>query len=283
MVALNLACGVYFISNSDWVNVDWEANSPEVQQMNLSKPLRFESEKFDFVYTSHFIEHINYLQAEMLLEECYRVLSPGGVIRIITPDFEKICREYLRQIESGSLQKSEFVEFTLIDQMVRNKPGGESGVWSALSQGNTDLKEFMSFWAGAPVGQRQSESFAKSKLNSLWKNIMRAAKNPQSFKRYLLWRYCKMISMLFPKWFRDQHIAFCRPGERHLYIFDFKSLKELMEKVGFIEIIRSSAGSSISGRSDFLRLDLDSHGNPRKGEESMYIEARKTFNLRDSH
>ena len=33
----------------NWVNVDWEANSSYVQQMNLSKPLRFENEKFDFV------------------------------------------------------------------------------------------------------------------------------------------------------------------------------------------------------------------------------------------
>ncbi len=282
MVALNLACGVYYISNSDWVNIDWEANSSNVQQMNLSKPLRFENEKFDFVYTSHFIEHITYLQAEMLLKECYRVLSPGGIIRIITPDFEKICREYLRQIESGSLQKSEFVKFTLIDQMVRNKPGGESSAWRALSQGNTDLKEFMSLWTGAPVGHRQSKIFAKSRLLLFWKNITRALKNPQSLKRYLLWKYYKMISLLFPKWFRDQHIAFCRPGERHLYLFDFQSLKALMAKVGFTEILRSSAGSSISGRNDFLQLDLDLQGNPRKGEESMYIEARKTINLRDT-
>jgi SAM-dependent methyltransferase len=282
VVALNLACGIYYISNSDWVNVDWEANSSNVQQMNLSKPLRFENEKFDFVYTSHFIEHTTYLQAEMLLKECYRVLSPGGIIHIITPDFEKICREYLRQIESGSLQKSEFVKFTLIDQMVRNKPGGESGAWRALSQGNTDLKEFMSLWAGAPVGHRQSKSFAKSRLLFFWKNITRALKNPHSLKRNALWKYYKMISLFFPKWFRDQHIAFCRPGERHLYLFDFKSLKALMEKVRFTEILRSSAGSSISGRNDFLQLDLDLQGNPRKVEESMYIEARKTINLRDT-
>ena len=146
MVALNLACGVYYISNLNWVNVDWEANSSGVQQMDLSKPLRFENKKFDFLYTSHFIEHITYRQAEGLLSECYRVLSPGGVIRIITPDFEKNCREYLRQIESKSLQKSEYVKFALIDQMVRTRPGGESGTWRALSQGNSDIKEFMSHY-----------------------------------------------------------------------------------------------------------------------------------------
>ncbi len=74
------------------------------------------------------------------------------------------------------MQKSEVVKFVLIDQIVRNKPGGESGAWRALSQGDTDLKEFMSFWAGAPVGQRQSESFAKSRLTSSWKDIARALK-----------------------------------------------------------------------------------------------------------
>ena len=281
MVALNLACGVYYISNLNWVNVDWEANSSGVQQMDLSKPLRFENEKFDFLYTSHFIEHITYRQAEGLLSECYRVLSPGGVIRIITPDFEKNCREYLRQIESKSLQKSEYVKFALIDQMVRTRPGGESGTWRALSQGNSDLKEFMSLWAGVPVGQGQSEGYNNDKIYSLWKKITRVLKNPQSLKRYVLWQYCKKISLLFPKWFRDQHIAFCRPGERHLYLFDFDSLKALMEKAGFTEVVRSTASSSISGRSDILQLDLDSHGKPRKGEESMYVEARKIINLRD--
>ncbi|NDB36139.1 MAG: methyltransferase, partial [Flavobacteriia bacterium] len=49
------------------MNVDWEANSYGVQQMDLSKPLKFENKKFDFLYTSHFIEHITYRQAEALL------------------------------------------------------------------------------------------------------------------------------------------------------------------------------------------------------------------------
>lgn len=275
MVALNLACGVYYISNSDWVNVDWEANSSGVRQMDLSKPLRFENKKFEFIYTSHFIEHITYRHAEVLLSECYRVLSPGGVIRIITPDFEKICREYLRQIESGSLQKSEYVKFTLIDQMVRSKPGGESGTWRALSREDSDLKEFIALWEGAPVGQGKNEKYNKGKIYSLWKKITRVLKNPHSLKRYILWGYCKKVSLLFPKWFREQHIAFCRPGERHLYLFDFDSLKALLEKMGFTEVVRSTATSSISGRIDILQLDLDSRGKPRKGVESMFVEARR--------
>lgn len=279
MAALNLACGIYYVSDSDWINVDWEANSSAVLQMDLSKPLTFESETFDFIYTSHFIEHITYLQAERLLTECYRLLSPGGAIRIITPDFEKICREYLRQIDLGILQKSEYLKFTLIDQMVRNKPGGESGTWRALSLKDNDLRGFISHWSGTPVGQGVIETLTESNITSLWIRAEKVLKNPRRLKSYLMWKYFKMISLLFPKWFRRQHISFCRPGERHLYLFDFNSLKTLMEKIGFSEITRSAANSSITGRSDIFRLDLDSDEKPRKGAESMYVEARKIVNF----
>ena len=70
VTAVNLACGVYYINNQDWINVDWEANSPGVRKMNLSSTLEFDNAMFDFVYTSHFIEHLSLDASKRFLSEC---------------------------------------------------------------------------------------------------------------------------------------------------------------------------------------------------------------------
>jgi predicted SAM-dependent methyltransferase len=59
----------------------------------------FEDSYFDVVYTSHFLEHLNLQQARFLLKEVYRVLKKGGIVRIVVPDLENICREYITILE----------------------------------------------------------------------------------------------------------------------------------------------------------------------------------------
>jgi predicted SAM-dependent methyltransferase len=48
--------------------------------------LDFEDNTFDFIYSEHFFEHLFLEEAFELLKECYRILKPNGVIRIIVPD-----------------------------------------------------------------------------------------------------------------------------------------------------------------------------------------------------
>jgi predicted SAM-dependent methyltransferase len=49
---------------------------------------------FDGVFTEHVLEHFNREEGLALLNECRRVLTPGGFIRIIVPDGEKIIKTY---------------------------------------------------------------------------------------------------------------------------------------------------------------------------------------------
>jgi predicted SAM-dependent methyltransferase len=46
------------------------------------------------IYSEHFIEHITQAQAIRLLHECRRILKPGGVVRIATPDLAQIVADY---------------------------------------------------------------------------------------------------------------------------------------------------------------------------------------------
>jgi len=48
--------------------------------------LDFPNASMGFIYSEHFFEHLFLDEALALLKECYRVCSPGGVIRIVVPD-----------------------------------------------------------------------------------------------------------------------------------------------------------------------------------------------------
>ena len=48
--------------------------------------LEFEDNTFDFIFSEHFFEHLFLDESVELLEECYRILKPHGVIRIVVPD-----------------------------------------------------------------------------------------------------------------------------------------------------------------------------------------------------
>ncbi len=69
---------------------------PNLMIVDLTKcRLPFKDESVDFVYTSHFLEHLPRYKTVQLLKEVNRVLRKGGTIRIIVPDLETLAREYV--------------------------------------------------------------------------------------------------------------------------------------------------------------------------------------------
>ena len=48
--------------------------------------LPFPDNSFDFVFSEHFFEHLWFDEAVALMEECRRILRPGGVLRTTVPD-----------------------------------------------------------------------------------------------------------------------------------------------------------------------------------------------------
>lgn len=48
--------------------------------------LEFDDERFEFVFSEHFFEHLFLDEAVALFCECYRIMKPGGVIRTSVPD-----------------------------------------------------------------------------------------------------------------------------------------------------------------------------------------------------
>jgi predicted SAM-dependent methyltransferase len=53
---------------------------------NAENGLPFPSNSVQYIYSSHFLEHLYKDDAKKLLREAYRVLKPGGKIRLCIPD-----------------------------------------------------------------------------------------------------------------------------------------------------------------------------------------------------
>lgn len=83
-----------------WVNVDLDAESLPDVLADLSADLPFGDSSADFMHTEDFIDQLELDGAEAFLKECHRILKPGGVIRILTPDVEKLCRMYINEPEA---------------------------------------------------------------------------------------------------------------------------------------------------------------------------------------
>lgn len=64
---------------------------------DCTKNLPFGDNEVDYIFTSHFVEHIKYYRVLDLLREMYRVLKKGGVTRISVPDISIITKKYLNK------------------------------------------------------------------------------------------------------------------------------------------------------------------------------------------
>jgi predicted SAM-dependent methyltransferase len=81
---LNLGCGYNILKG--WMNVDIDGGRHGTVFMDASNTWPLPSDAFDAILCEHMIEHVPKEAGQHLLSEAFRVLRPGGRIRVITPD-----------------------------------------------------------------------------------------------------------------------------------------------------------------------------------------------------
>jgi predicted SAM-dependent methyltransferase len=91
-VKLDLGGG-YRPGRNGWVNVDVSNEADLFWDLRYGIP--FPDESVDRVYSSHLFEHLTYGQGQALLDECMRVLKPGGSISIVVPNARMFIEAYL--------------------------------------------------------------------------------------------------------------------------------------------------------------------------------------------
>lgn len=90
---LHIGCGPFVMDG--WLNTDIQCNSKDVRYMDAGRPYPFPDYSFEYIYSEHLFEHLGLPQAINMLKECYRILKPGGKMRLAMPNFHFLMELYL--------------------------------------------------------------------------------------------------------------------------------------------------------------------------------------------
>jgi predicted SAM-dependent methyltransferase len=149
MFILNLGCGTKASSYPGCVNIDWSVylrlkkniilriiarpfflNGYRLDRLrslpdniyiyNLAKGIPYPEGSVDVCYHSHLLEHLDRDVAVAFTKEVFRVLKPGGVLRISVPDFERYARDYVKCLDQNDfLPPSQVIDTDLyIDALI---------------------------------------------------------------------------------------------------------------------------------------------------------------------
>jgi predicted SAM-dependent methyltransferase len=83
---INIGCGPKYIEGM--INVDGNLFRKKDLWLDVTLGLPFPDNSARGIYASHVMEHFNIKDARRLLGEFYRVLKPGGGLRIVVPSLE---------------------------------------------------------------------------------------------------------------------------------------------------------------------------------------------------
>lgn len=72
-----------------WLNTDRDVDA-EVVLLDATRPFPLPDGTVDYVFAEHLVEHLPYSDALRMLQESYRVLTPGGRVRLATPDLDSL-------------------------------------------------------------------------------------------------------------------------------------------------------------------------------------------------
>ena len=89
---LHLGAGPVLLDG--WLNTDKYPASSRIAYVDTTKRFPFARDTFEYVFSEHMIEHMSWQAGARMLKECHRVLVPGGIARIATPDLGKIVGLY---------------------------------------------------------------------------------------------------------------------------------------------------------------------------------------------
>ncbi|HVO59510.1 MAG TPA: methyltransferase domain-containing protein [Terriglobales bacterium] len=91
---------------------------PDVRRHDVTKGLPFASGSVAYIYSSHTFEHFTYEQSLALAEECFRVLQPGGILRVVVPDLKLIVRSYLH--DESAMASHNFLQRLCLNRGIRD-------------------------------------------------------------------------------------------------------------------------------------------------------------------
>lgn len=276
MKCLNIGCGSRF--DPAWTNIDANPSSPNVQFHDCREGLPFLDHSFDVVYHSHVLEHFAKTEAARFVQECFRVLRSGGIIRVAVPDLESLARLYLCAIDKaagGDTQwqhNYDWLMLELYDQTVRNRSGG--GMIDYVKQDPLPNEAFLFERSGGEIrrilqAMRKPTRPTQTHLSLVEEITRRLLAIPQAALTRCLQK------LLGPEGSEALKVGqFRLAGEIHQWMYDRYSLARLLGQVGFQNPRRRGPAESLIPDWASYHLDTEPDGSIYK-PDSIYMEAVK--------
>lgn len=278
MKYLNLGCGNHFSTANEWTNIDFVSTGKGVIEHNLLLGIPFDDNSFDLVYHSHVLEHFSKEDGELFIADCFRVLKPGGVLRVVIPDLEIITRKYLLFLEKGLENPNdgviranyEWMKIEMYDQTVRNVSGGNMAKY--LFQEEIINEDFVFDRIGEEGRAIRNNFINKSPQKPLTQTLIK--KKAISLKN-------RIKSKIKEKLFRmlainTKHLSigsFRLGGEIHQWMYDRYSLANLFKANGENNIeVKTAFTSNILKWSVY---EIDGKGNVIRKPDSLFMECIK--------
>jgi hypothetical protein len=198
-------------------------------------------------------------------------MAEDSIFRIVVPDSENLLREYLKQKDAGDGARADFAFTSFLDQCVRLKRGGKLGEYleQIASGERRELKAYAEYVYGYDIPAASNDS--SGKFNA--RKFLDLASHPTQIWSKLEPYYIKFISAFLPRAFREQNVSFAGVGERHLWMYDFASLRTQLRDAGFSRVERVDFNTSLRKDHPFAPLD-ELGGQPRKGSLQLFVEAQ---------
>lgn len=152
-----------------WQNTDFTPDYQGEDRIDMTKPLPFADGSVDVCFSEMALEHITHQQGWSFLCECYRILKPAGLIRVVVPDFSLTWRlkdkDWLR-VNQGVTQN----DGTLREQMKSILfCHGHQSLWNAELL--RDVMEAIGFTGTAIHLAGQSNRPALVGLEQHWRSV----------------------------------------------------------------------------------------------------------------
>lgn len=279
-ILVNIGCG--WITHPAWLNVDMNPTNPTVKPLSPDGGIPLGSNLATACYSSHVLEHIPRRAAAGFILEQKRVLQSGGIIRVVLPDLQFLCREYLAELEACVAAERppsfryQHTVAELLDQLVRTHHECRlMDLWKETPPVDRDWVATRVGYVAEQVLPRLTTQMSSAPL-ALGKNRsspMRLA--AKAFARLQEMAAAGAVWAIGGSRLHDAYQSglYRSRGEIHQWMYDELALQQLLADCGFIDIVRRRLGDSdIPGWSGF---DLEIRDGRELKPHSLVMEARK--------